>query len=36
MQINRFGKRKKYNHLWQITDWLKEKFDISKEELIVE
>ncbi len=33
--VNRFGKRKKYQYLWQITNWLKEKFDIQKDELII-
>ncbi|AXT53406.1 hypothetical protein D1818_22215 [Aquimarina sp. BL5] len=31
--INRFGKRKEYTHIWQITNWLDEAFDIKKDEL---
>ncbi len=31
--IDRFGKRKEYTHIWQITNWLEEAFNINKEEL---
>ncbi len=31
--IDRFGKRKEYTHIWQMTNWLEEAFNINKEEL---
>lgn len=31
--INRLGKVKEYRHIWQISDWLKENFNIEKNQL---
>lgn len=36
VHVNESGKPKQYRHVWQIKDWLKERFNISPDEVALE